>query len=138
MIKVTKIHHIAIAVNSIEDMLRIYTDWFGLELGHIEIQEEDKARTAIIPVGDSTIELIESTTPDGLIARFIEKRGEGIHHFALEVTDIKDAIETLGEQGVPMIDKTARKGVENSKIAFLHPKEPKVLLELIETNKKGT
>jgi methylmalonyl-CoA epimerase len=129
MIKVTKIHHI------IEDMLKIYTDWFGLKLGHIEIQEEDKARTAIIPVGQGAIELVESTSPDGVIAKFIERRGEGLHHVALEVADIKDAIETLEKKGAPLIDKTARKGVEDTKIAFLHPKEPKVLLELIETRK---
>ncbi len=135
MIKVTKINHIGIAVNSIEDMLKVYTDWLGLKLENIEIVEEQKARTAIIPVGESKIELVESTAPDGVIAKFIEKRGEGLHHIALEVTDIQGAIEALEKKGVPLVDKKPRKGVQDTRIAFLHPKDPKVLLELVEARK---
>ncbi len=135
MIKVTKINHIGIAVNSIEDMLKVYTDWLGLKLENIEIVEEQKARTAIIPVGERKIELVESTAPDGVIAKFIEKRGEGLHHIALEVTDIQGAIEALEKKGVPLVDKKPRKGVQDTRIAFLHPKDPKVLLELVEARK---
>ncbi len=137
MIKITKINHIGIAVTSIDSMLKIYTDWLGLKVEDIEIVEDQKAKTAIIPVGESRIELVESTAPDGVIARFIEKRGEGLHHLALEVTDIQDAIETLEKKGVTLVDKKPRKGVEDTKIAFLHPKEPKVLLELVEAKKDG-
>jgi methylmalonyl-CoA/ethylmalonyl-CoA epimerase len=89
-------------------------------------------RTAIIPVGESKIELLESTDPEGVIARYIEKRGEGLHHLALEVDNIKDTLEMLAKQGVVLIDEKPRNGVENTSIAFLHPKGTKVLLELVE------
>ncbi|MDP2932198.1 MAG: VOC family protein, partial [Chloroflexota bacterium] len=77
----------------------------------------------------------ESTDPEGPVAKHIEKRGEGMHHLALEVDDIEAALATLGKKGVPLIDKTPRKGVEGTRIAFLHPKDSKVLLELVETKK---
>lgn len=129
---IARINHIGIAVNSIEDALKLYTDVLGLELQGIEVVEDQKVRTAIIPVGESKIELLESTHPEGAIARHIEKRGEGIHHLALEVSDIQRALEMLKEKGVPLIDEKPRRGVENSSIAFLHPKGTRVLLELVE------
>ena len=89
-------------------------------------------KTAIIPVGESKIELLESTDPEGVIAKYIEKRGEGLHHLALEVSNIKDALEALTKQGIALIDEKPRNGVENTKIAFLHPRGTKVLLELVE------
>jgi len=122
---VAKIDHIGIAVNSIEEAVKLYTDILGLEVSGMETVEEQKVRTAIIPVGESKIELLESTSPEGTIAKFIEKRGEGIHHLALGVSNIEDALETLKEKGIPLIDEKPRKGVENTRIAFLHPKEPK-------------
>ena len=129
---IKKINHIGIAVNSIEDTLKLYTDVLGLELKGIEIVEEQKAKTAIIPVGETKIELIESTDPEGAIARHIERRGEGLHHLALEVSDIQSTLETLKEKGIPLVDEEPRTGVENSKIAFLHPKGTKALLEIVE------
>jgi len=129
---VAKIDHIGIAVNSIEEAVKLYTDILGLEVSGMEIVEEQKVRTAIIPVGESKIELLESTSPEGTIAKFIEKRGEGIHHLALGVSNIEDALETLKEKGIPLIDEKPRKGVENTRIAFLHPKGTKILLELVE------
>jgi methylmalonyl-CoA epimerase len=129
---IARINHIGIAVNSIEDALKLYTDVLGLELLGIEVVEDQKVRTAIIPVGESKIELLESTHPEGAIARHIEKRGEGIHHLALEVSDIQRALEMLKEKGVPLIDEKPRRGVENTNIAFLHPKGTRVLLELVE------
>lgn len=129
---IKKINHIGIAVNSIEDALKLYTDVLGLEVEGIEIVEEQKAKTAIIPVGETKIELIESTDPEGAIARHIEKRGEGLHHLALEVSDIQSALETLKEKGVLLVDEKPRTGVEKSKIAFLHPKGTKVLIEIVE------
>jgi len=131
-VKVTRINHIGIAVNSIEDMLKLYTDGLGLKLKDIEIVEAQKVKTAIIPVGESKIELLESTEPDGNIAKFIEKRGEGLHHLALEVSDINGALETLEKKGIQLIDREPRKGVEDTRIAFLHPKESRVLIELVE------
>jgi len=129
---IKKINHVGIVVNSIEDALKLYTDALGLKVKDIEIVEAQKVRTAIIPVGETKIELIESTDPEGVIAKYIEKRGEGLHHLALEVSDIQEALGTLREKGVQLIDERPRIGVENTKIAFLHPKETKLLIELVE------
>ena len=130
---ITKINHIGIAVNSIEDAVKLYTDVLGLKLKDIEIVEDQKVRTAIIPVGESKIELIESTDPEGAIAKYIETRGEGMHHLALEVSDVQVAVETLEEKGIQLIDNKPRMGVEGTSIAFLHPKGTKVLIELVES-----
>ena len=132
---ITKVNHIGIAVNSIDDMLKLYTEGLGLKLKDIEVVESQKVRTAIITVGESKIELLESTDPEGPIAKHIEKRGEGLHHLALEVGNIVEALEIVKQKGIALIDQEPRKGVENSNIAFLHPKESKVLLELVEAEK---
>ena len=129
---ITKINHIGIAVNNIEESLKLYTEVLGLKLKDIEVSAEQKVKTALIPVGESMIELIESTDPEGTIAKFIEKRGEGLHHIALEVDDIRESLKALGEKAVPLIDNEPRKGVGNTDIAFLHPKGTKVLVELVE------
>ena len=131
---ITKVNHIGIAVNSIDDTLKIYTDVLGLKVKDIEIVEDQKARTAIIPIGETKIELIESTDPEGTIAKYIENKGEGLHHLALEVDNIQDALATLANKGITLIDEKPRTGVENSRIAFLHPKGTKrVLIELVES-----
>ena len=130
--KITKINHIGIAVNNIDEAVKLYTEVLGLKLANVEVVEDQKAKTAFIPVGETKIELIESTSPDGTIAKYIEKRGEGLHHIALEVDDISDALQTLSDKGIRLIDEKPRKGVENTSIAFLHPKATKILLELVE------
>ena len=131
---ITKINHIGIAVNSIDDAVKLYTDVLGLKVKEIEIVEDQKARTAIIPVGESKIELIESTDPEGTIAKFIERRGEGLHHLALETTNIQEALGTVAGKGLTLIDEKPRKGVENTRIAFLHPRTTgRVLIELVES-----
>jgi len=132
---IKKINHIGIAVNSIEDAAKLYTDVLGLRVKGIEIIKERKVKIAIIPVGESIIELLESTAPEGPIAEFIERRGEGIHHLALEVSDIQDALGVLVKKGIPLIDEKPRNGIENTRIAFLHPKGTKALIELVETKK---
>ena len=132
---ITKINHIGIAVNSIEDAVNLYTDVLGLKLKDIEVVEDQKVRTAIIPVGESKIELIESTAPEGAIAKYIERSGEGLHHLALEVSNIQEALETLEKKGILLIDKKPRRGVEGTSIAFLHPKKTKALIELVESEK---
>jgi len=132
---ITKINHIGIAVNNIDEAMKLYTDVLGLQVSGIETLDDQKAKTAIIPVGETKIELIESTDPEGVIAKFIERRGEGLHHIALEVDDIKQALETLEEKGLPLIDREPRPGVENMSIAFLHPKGTKILLEVVESEK---
>ena len=130
---IAKINHIGIAVNSIEDALTLYADILGLTVGTIEVVEDQKTRTAIIPVGDSKIELLEATDAESPIARHIERRGEGLHHMAFEVADINDSLRLLQEKGIRLIDEQPRKGVENSTIAFLHPKATGgVLLELVQ------
>lgn len=130
---ITKINHIGIAVNSIDDAVKLYTDVLGLKVDNIEVVEDQKVKTAIIPVGESKIELIESTDPEGTIAKFIEKKGEGLHHLALEVGNIQDALGALASKGVALIDEKPRRGVENTNIAFLHPKGTgRVLIELVE------
>lgn len=130
---IAKINHIGIAVSSIEDALVLYADVLGLTVGAIEVVEDQKTRTAIIPVGDSKIELLEATDAESPIARHIERRGEGLHHMAFEVADIDDSLKLLQEKGIRLIDEQPRKGVENSTIAFLHPKATKgVLLELVQ------
>jgi len=129
---ITKINHIGIAVNSIDETLKLYTEVLGLEVKGMEVLEEQKVRTVIIPVGDTKIELLESTDPEGTIAKHIEKRGEGLHHLAFEVSDIQGALDTLKSKGIALIDEKPRKGVENSNIAFLHPKGTKVLMEIVE------
>ena len=129
---IKKINHVGIAVNSIEEALKLYTDALGLKVQDIEVVADQNVKTAIIPVGESKIELLESTDPEGIITKYIEKRGEGLHHLALEVSNIKDTLEILAKQGIALIDEKPRSGVENTKIAFLHPKGTKVLLELVE------
>jgi methylmalonyl-CoA epimerase len=130
---ITKINHIGIAVNSIEEAVKLYTDVLGLKVKNIEVVEEQRVRTAIIPVGETKIELLESTDPEGPIAKHFSTRGEGMHHLALEVNNVQDALEKVAKKGVRLIDERPRKGVENTKIGFLHPKGTKVLLELVES-----
>ena len=129
---IKKINHIGIAVNSIEDAVKLYTDVLGLKVKDIEIVAEQKVKTAIIPVGETKIELLESTDPEGPIARHIERRGEGLHHLALEVSDVQSTLETLKKKGIPLVDEKPRTGVENTKIAFLHPKATRALIEIVE------
>ncbi len=129
---IVRIDHIGIAVNSIEEAVKLYTDVFGLKVKGIEIVEERSVRTAIIPVGDSKIELLESTDSDGPIAKYIERKGEGLHHLALGVSSIEGALNLLKEKGIPLIDMEPGVGVEGSRTVFLHPKGTKVLIELVE------
>ena len=129
---IVRIDHIGIAVNSVEDAVKLYFDAFGLKAGEIETVEEQKVRAVMIPVGESRIELLESTDAEGPIAKHIEKRGEGIHHLALEVSDIQGMLKALKEKGFPLVDMEPRIGAGGSKTAFLHPKGTKVLIELVE------
>ncbi len=131
---VTKIDHIGIAVNNVEEAVKLYCDVLGLKTEEIEREtvEEQKVKAAMIPVGESHIELMESTDPEGVIAKFIAKKGEGIHHLAIGVNNIKDELATLKRKGIPLVDMEPRIGVGGHKVAFLHPKATKILLELVE------
>ena len=130
---VRKVDHIGVAVSNLEEALKVYTDVLGLKLHGTEVVEEQKVRVAFMPVGDTEIELLESTDPEGPIAKFIEKRGEGIQHIAFRVDDIEEALEQMRQKGVRLIDEKPRYGAGGARIAFLHPKATGgVLVELCE------
>ena len=127
-----KIDHVGIAVKNIAEAAKLYTDFLGLKVDAIETLEERQVKTAVINIGESKIELLESTTPDGVIATFIEKRGEGMHHVALGVDYIEKTLKDLKEKKLPLVDERPRRGVQNTKTVFVHPRGAKILLELVE------
>ena len=129
---IKRIDHIGIAVKSIEEAVKLYTDVLGLEATEVEVLADRHLKIVMIQVGESKIELLESTDPEGNIAKYIEEKGEGIHHLALEVSNIVDALEAIAKSGVPLIDEKPKKGFGGNRIAFLHPKGTKVLIELVE------
>ena len=131
--KILKIDHLGIAVNSIDEGKSLWTDMLGLAFEGSETVEEQKVTTAFFPVGESEVELLESTAPDGPIAKFLEKKGQGFHHVAFRVENIEEALEELKEKGIKLIDEKPRKGAGGARIAFLHPKATNgVLVELCE------
>lgn len=131
--KIIKVDHIGIAVNSIDVGKNFWSDILGLPFEGDETVAEQKVRTAFFPVGESEVELLESTAPDGPISKYIEKKGEGIQHVAFRVEDIDSALAELKQKGVRLIDEKPRKGAGGAKIAFLHPKSTNgVLVELCE------
>ncbi len=130
---VNKIDHIGIAVKNLDEALKFYEEVLGIKCVGTEVVEEQKVKVAFLPIGDTEIELLESTDEDGPVAKFIEKRGEGIQHIAYRVDDIEKAIEELKEKGIRMIDEKPRYGAGGARIAFLHPKSTYgVLIELCE------
>lgn len=119
---ISHIEHLGIAVKSLEEAIPYYEKVLGLECYNIEEVADQKVRTAFFKVGDTKIELLEPTSPESTIAKFIENRGEGVHHVAFAVKDIAGALAEAEEKGVRLIDKTPRAGAEGMTIAFLHPK----------------
>ena len=117
-----KLNHIGIAVKNLENSIPFYRDQLGMEFEGSEEVTEQKVRVAFLKVGDSRIELLEPTSPDSPVAKFLEKNGEGIHHLAYEVADIVAALAELKEKAVRLIDEQPRHGAHGSLIAFLHPK----------------
>jgi len=131
--KVLKVDHIGIAVQSITETKKLYQDLLGLEHAGNETVAEQKVTTAFFPVGDTEVELLESTAADGPIAKYLEKRGEGVQHIAFRVENIEEALIELKAKGIRLIDEQPRKGAGGAKIAFLHPKSTYgVLIELCE------
>ena len=131
--KILKIDHIGVAVDSMDEGKAFWADALGLGFEGIETVEEQKVNTGFFPIGESEVELLESTSPDGPVAKFIEKKGQGIQHVAFRVENIEEALKELKEKGRKLIDETPRKGAGGAKIAFLHPKSTKgVLVELCE------
>jgi len=131
--KILGIDHIGVAVNSIQERHDFWTDALGLEFAGDEVVKPQKVKTAFYPFGEGEVELLESTAPDGPVAKFVEKKGEGIHHIAFRVSDIEAALDELKQKGVRLIDETPRPGAGGAKIAFLHPKATGgVLVEICE------
>lgn len=131
------IEHIGIAVKSLEVAIPYYENVLGLKCYNIEEVKDQKVKTAFFKIGQTKIELLESTDPEGPIGKFIEKKGEGVHHIAFAVNGIENALEFVAGNGVQLIDKAPRKGAEGLDIAFLHPKSTLgVLTELCEDKNK--
>jgi methylmalonyl-CoA/ethylmalonyl-CoA epimerase len=136
MNKPTHIEHIGIAVNNLENAIDFYERVLGLKCYKVEDVADQKVKTAFIMVGQTKIELLESTDPEGPIGKFIEKRGEGIHHIAFAVENLSEQLEHAAGEGVKLIDVMPRKGADNLDIAFLHPKSASgVLIEFCESKK---
>ncbi|MBC8385166.1 MAG: methylmalonyl-CoA epimerase [Candidatus Cloacimonetes bacterium] len=130
-----KVNHIGIAVRDLEKSIEFYRT-LGLELEAIEEVRSQKVRVAFFPIGEVRIELLEATSEHSPIAKFIEKKGEGIHHLAFGTNNIQSRLFEIEQKGIRLIDKIPRKGAHNSNIAFLHPKSTNgVLIELCEEHK---
>lgn len=130
---IKKVDHIGIAVKDLAATLAFYEGMLGLKSVETEVVEDQKVKVAFLPTGDSEVELLESTSPDGAIAKFIEKNGEGIQHIAFRVDNLEQRLAELKEKGVRLIDQKPRRGAGGANIAFLHPKSTfGVLVELCE------
>jgi methylmalonyl-CoA/ethylmalonyl-CoA epimerase len=131
--KVMKVDHIGVAVENLDAALAVYSGILGLELKGTEVVEEQKVKTAFLPIGGSEIELLESTDPEGPIGKFIAAKGQGMQHIAFRVENIDAALSELKAKGVRLIDEKARYGAGGARIAFIHPKATNgVLVELCE------
>jgi len=121
-INISHIEHIGIAVNSLEEAIPFYEETLGLKCYAVEEVADQKVKTAFFMAGQTKIELLESTDPEGPIGKFLEKRGQGVHHIAFAVDNVNDALTELDSKGIQLIDKIGRKGAEGLNIGFLHPK----------------
>lgn len=128
-----KINHLGIAVTDLKKAVEVFTKAFNLKVGGIEEVESQKVRVAFLPIGESRIELLEPTSEDSTIAKFLSSRGEGIHHVAFETDSVVESLKIAESQGLRLIDKEPRPGAHGTKVAFLHPKSTcGVLIELVE------
>jgi methylmalonyl-CoA/ethylmalonyl-CoA epimerase len=134
---ISHIEHIGIAVKNLEESIAYYENVLGFKCYAVEEVKEQKVKTAFFMVGQTKLELLESTDPEGPIGKFLEKKGEGVHHLAFATQNLEGALSEMDEKGVTLIDKTPRKGAEGLSIAFLHPKSTHgVLTELCEDKNK--
>jgi len=132
-VKLLKISHLGIASPTLQEAMERLERIFGIRHEHVEEVADQKVRTAFYPIGESTLEYLESTDTEGPIGKFLEKRGPGIHHVAFEVDDVDAAVKELLDKGVRMIDKAPRKGAHGNRIAFIHPAETGgVLIEICQ------
>ena len=129
--KIKRLAHIGVAVKDIDDVAKVYTDMLPLSLDSTD--DVGELKTGFIPVGETSVELVMSTTEDGVMSKYIAKKGEGVHHLAFEVDDVAAAMEELKAKGVPLTADAPRPGAHGAKVAFLHPKATHgVLIELVE------
>jgi methylmalonyl-CoA/ethylmalonyl-CoA epimerase len=136
--KLSHIEHIGIAVKNLEESIKFYEGVLGMKCYAIEEVKDQRVKTAFFMVGQTKIELLESTDPEGPVGKFIEKKGEGVHHLAFAAEGIEGALDELQQKGVQLIDKAPRKGAEGLDIAFLHPKSTHgVLMEICENKNKS-
>ena len=132
-----QIEHIGIAVKNLEESVIFYTELLGLRLLGYETVESEKVRVAFLEIGETRLELLEATSPDSPIAQFIDKKGEGIHHIALQVDNAQERLDFLKSQGVRLIHEQPKQGAHDNLVAFMHPKSTKgVLLELCQPQPK--
>ena len=130
---ISNIEHIGIAVKNLDEAIKFYEEIFGLKCYAVEEVTDQKVKTAFFQVGQTKVELLETTDPEGPIGKFIEKRGEGIHHIAFAMKGLQSSLDELRGKGIRLIDEKARKGAEGLNIAFIHPKDTQgVLIELCE------
>lgn len=135
--KPTHIEHIGIAVKNLDEQIKYYEEVLGLKCYNIEEVADQKVRTAFFMIGQTKIELLESTDPEGPVGKFVEKKGQGIHHIAYAVDSVQKSLDHASAQGVQLIDKAPRKGAEGLNIGFLHPKSTfGVLTEICEDPNK--
>jgi len=133
MAKVLQIHHVAVLVDSLEEALSFWENGLGIEISHIEDVPAEKSLVAFLPVGDSEVELVKPTTDDSGLARYLEKRGPGMHHLCLEVDDIEGMLSQLKQKGISLINEIALTGSDGRRYAFIHPKAAHgVMIELYE------
>jgi methylmalonyl-CoA epimerase len=130
---IKRIDHIAVTVHDIDEAAQFYTEMLRLDLSGVEVVTEQKTKVGFLKIGESNIELVEPTSEDSPLAKFLASRGPGIHHICLEVDDIEKEVEELKKRGAHMIDESPRPGAHNTKVAFIHPKSAGgVLIELNE------
>jgi len=135
---IKKINHIAIAVNNLEEAARFYQTVMGLTLSGIEVVTAQKTKVGFFKIGEPNIELVQPAEPDSPLVKFLETKGQGIHHICLEVDDIEAEVKTFLEKGATMVDQKPRPGAHNTRVAFVHPKSSGgVLIELCEFPKKA-
>jgi len=133
-----KINHIAVAVNNVEEAANFYQNVLGLTLSRVEVVTAQKTKVGFFKIGESNIELVEPAEPDSPLVKFLEAKGQGIHHICFEVDDIESVIRDFVEKGATMVDQKPRPGAHNTKVAFIHPKSSNgVLIELCEFPKES-
>ncbi len=133
---IKRINHIAVAVKNLEEAAKFYQNMLGLNLSGVEVVASQKTKAGFFKIAESNIELVQPTEPDSPLAKFLDTKGQGIHHICFEVDDIEAEIKALLEKGAPMVDQKSRPGAHQTKVAFVHPKSSNgVLIELCELSK---